>query len=45
MATGAEALYDVIMKTVDEEVREELDFLVSYDRVKQGFGISSICQT
>jgi hypothetical protein len=24
------------MKTVDEELREELDFLVSYDRVKSG---------
>ncbi|NTW99998.1 MAG: cell filamentation protein Fic, partial [Geobacteraceae bacterium] len=36
MTAQAEALYDFIMKTIDEELREELDFLVSYDRVKSG---------
>lgn len=34
MTAQAEALYDFILKTVEEELREELDFLVSYDRVK-----------
>jgi len=35
MTAQAEALYDFVINTVEEELKEELDFLVSYDRIKK----------
>jgi hypothetical protein len=35
MTAQAEALYDFVMLTVEHELLEELDFLVSYDKTKQ----------
>lgn len=35
MTVQAEALYDFVINTVEEELKEELDFLVSYDRIKK----------
>ena len=34
MTAQAETLHDFVIKTVEEELKEELDFLVSYDQVK-----------
>ena len=35
MTTQAEALYDFVRLTIEHELVEELDFLVSYDKTKQ----------
>ncbi len=35
MTAQAEALYDFIMLTIEQELVEELDFLASYDRTRQ----------
>jgi hypothetical protein len=35
LTAQAEALYDFIMLTIEHELVEELDFLASYDKVKQ----------
>ena len=35
MTAQAEALYDFVMLTIEHELVEELDFLASYDKVKQ----------
>lgn len=35
MTTQAEALYAFVMKTIEEELKEELDFLVNYDNAKR----------
>lgn len=34
MTAQVEALYEFVMKTVDDELKKELDFLVSYDNYK-----------
>jgi hypothetical protein len=35
MTAQAEALYDFVMLTIEHELVEELDFLASYDKVKE----------
>ena len=35
MTAQVEALYEFIIKTIDEELKKELDFLVGYDRTKK----------
>ncbi len=35
MTAQVEALYEFVIKTVDEELKKELDFLVGYDRTKK----------
>ena len=35
LTAQTEALYDFVMLTIEHELVEELDFLASYDKVKQ----------
>jgi hypothetical protein len=36
MTTQVEVLLDFILKTIDEELVTELEFLISYDKAKKG---------